>query len=220
MSSSEIIYRTAISNDNLLSKEVILIYNELFGEKINNFNEIKKMANKSNGDWLIPLLCIYGREQRTNIVTAGLNYDKIYVREALGYSRNLEKNDLDIYTIQNNNCFKNKIKSNKILLGDSYFKIIKNGVFENIMKKNKKEIISGFSGSSVMVYYFIFNLLKVLSKNKKNEILLLLMIILDFYPIHHSISEILVIYTRESKYLKKYYLNEDEMNYLKIYMTI
>lgn len=44
------------------------------------------------------------------------------------------------------------------------------------------------------------------------------MIILDFYPIHHSISEILVTYSRESKYLKNYYLYEDEIKYLNKYI--
>jgi hypothetical protein len=218
MSSSEIIYRTAIKNDTSLSKEIISIYNELFGVKITSFNEIEQIAKKSEGDWFIPLIYIYGKEKRTNIVDAGLNYDKVYIREALGYSRPIEKKDFNIYKIENNDCFKNNFYSNKIVLGDSYFKIVKNGVFENIMKKNKKEIISGFSGSCIMLYNFIFNILKVLNKNIKNELLVLFMIILDFYPIHHSISEILVTYSRESHYLKKYYLNQNEFYYLKKYL--
>ena len=218
MSSSEIIYRTAIKNDTSLSEEIISIYSELFGEKISSFGEIEKIAKKSEGDWFIPLIYIYGKEKRTNIVDAGLNYDKVYIREALGYSRPITKKDFNIYKIKNNDCLKDNFYSNKIVLGDSYFKIVKNGVFENIMKKNKKEIISGFSGSCIMLYNFIFNILKVLNKNIKNETLVLFMIILDFYPIHHSISEILVTYSRESKYLKKYYLNQNEFSYLKKYL--
>jgi len=218
MSSSEIIYRTAIKNDTNLSEEIISIYSELFGEKISSFCEIEKIAKKSQGDWFIPLIYIYGKEKRTNIVDAGLNYDKIYVREALGYSRPITKKDFNIYKIKNNDCLKDNFYTNKLVLGDSYFKVIKNGVFENIMKKNKKEIISGFSGSCVMLYNFIFNILKVLNKNIKNETLVLFMCILDFYPIHHSISEILVTYSRESKYLKTYYLNQNELSYLKKYL--
>jgi hypothetical protein len=218
MSSSEIIYRVAIKNDTSLSKEIISIYSELFGDKITSFNEIEKIAKKSEGDWFIPLIYIYGKKERTNIVNAGLNYDKIYVREALGYSRPMETKDFKIYKLKNSDCFKSNFDNNKIVLGDSYFKIVKNGVFENIMKKNKKEMISGFSGSCVMLYNFIFNILKILPKNKKNESLILLMIILDFYPFHHSISEILVTYSRESQYLKKYYLNENEMKYLNNYL--
>lgn len=213
-SSSEVIYRNTIRNDKSLSKEIISIYSDLFADKVTTFNEIEKIANKSEGDWFIPLILLYGKEKRTNIVNAGLNYDKIYVREALGYSRPIEKKDFNFYDVSKDKCLKDKFNSNKVVSGDSYFKIVENGIFENVMKKNKKEIISGYSGSCVMLYSFIFDVLKVLKKNDKNESLLLLMIILDFYPVHHSISEILVTYSREAKYLDKYYLNQDELEYL------
>ena len=217
MSSSEIICRNAMKHDKILANEIIFIYNELFGDTIKTFDDLENLANKSEGNWFLPLLYIYGKEKRTNIVSAGLNYDKVYIREALDYSRPIVKDDFHIYKIKNNDCFKTKFDENKLVLGDSYFKIVKNGVFENTMKKHNKEIISGYSGSAVMVYNFVFNILKIFKKSVKNELLLLLMLILDFYPIHHSISEILVTYSRESKYLTNYYLDEDEIKYIKKY---
>jgi hypothetical protein len=219
ISSSEIIYKIAIRNDSALSHELTTIYSDLFGEKVKDFDEIEKISEKSEGNWLIPLLFIYGKEKRTNIVNAGLNYDKVYVREALGYSRPMTKKDFNIHTIKKNDCFKSMFDSKKIVLGDSYFKVVQNGVFENVMKKNNKELISGFSGSCVMLYNLIFNILKLLPRTKQNELLLLFMIILDFYPIHHSISEILITYSRDSKHLKKYYLHENEIKYLKNYLS-
>jgi len=220
MSSSELIIRTAMKHDEKLSNEILFIYNELFGDTLKTFGELEKIANKSEGDWLLPLLFIYGKETRTNIVSAGLNYDKVYIREALGYSRPIIKKDFNIYNIKKEDCFSSMFDKKKVVLGDSYFKIVKNGVFENTMKSHNKEIISGYSGSAVMVYNFIFNILKIFKKSVHNELLLLLMVILDFYPIHHSISEILVTYSRESKYLKKYYLDEDEIKYLNKYIKL
>ncbi len=217
LSSMEIIYRRAIRDDKQLSKDLVNIYNDLFGANINNFSDIEKIAKKSEGYWFIPLIYIYGREKRTNIVTAGLNYDKVYIREALGYSRKITKKDFNIYKMNDNDCFKYYFNGNNIVMGDSYFKIIKNGIFENLMKKYKKEIVSGFSGSSIMIYFFIFNTLKLLKKTVKNESLILFMIILDFYPIHHSIAEILVTYTRETINLKNYNLTDNELSYLKKY---
>ena len=41
------------------------------------------------------------------------------------------------------------------------------------------------------------------------------MILADFYPLYHSISEILVTYTRDTKYLENYNLNQNELVYLK-----
>jgi hypothetical protein len=193
---------------------MIGIYSELFGDKIKSFSELEIISKKSEGNWFIPLLYLYGKEKRTNIVTAGLNYDKIYNREALIYSRPMVKKDYHVYTFKKEDCLKSYFKSDKVVLGDSYFKIVKNGVFENAMRKNKKEQVSGFSGSCVMLYNFIFNVLKILPKTKKNESMILFMILLDFYPIHHSISEILITYSRESRYLNKYYLQDNEIEYL------
>ena len=62
------------------------------------------------------------------------------------------------------------------------------------MKKYKKEVVCGFSGSCVMIYQCVFNLYKIFDKSIKNKILVLLMVIVDFYPFYHSISEILVAF--------------------------
>jgi len=214
-SSSESLYRKAIKHDKKLLKEFLEIYNNLFGDNIKNYSNLEKLADESNGNWFIPLLFIYGQKYRTNIVTASLNYDKVYLREALGYSRPITKKDIIIENISNVKCLKNQFTSGKVVRGDSYFKIIDNGIFKNVMDKHNREIISGYSGSCVLIYNLIFNLLKILPKTPKNESLVLFMILADFYPLHHSISEILVTYTRDTKQLKNYSLNQDELVYLK-----
>ena len=214
-SSSEPLYKMAIKRDKKLSKQMVEIYNDLFGDNITKFEDLEKIATKSEGNWFIPLLYIYGQKYRTNIVTAGLNYDKVYIREALGYSRPITKKDIIINDITNTKCLKNQFTERNIVRGDSYFKIVKNGVFKNVMDKHKREIISGYSGSCVLIYNLIFNLLKILPKTQKNEALTLFMVLADFYPIYHSISEILVTYTRDAKHLKHYNLNQNELVYLK-----
>ena len=214
-SSSDPLYRKAIKNDKKISKKFLDIYNDLFGDNIKNYSKLEKLAEESKGDWFIPLLFLYGQKYRTNIVTASLNYDKVYVREALGYSRPITKKDIIIENLSDQKCLKNEFTSENVVRGDSYFKIVENGIFKNVMNKHNREIISGYSGSCVLIYNLIFNLLKILPKTEKNESLVLFMILADFYPLYHSISEILVTYTRDTKYLENYNLNQNELVYLK-----
>lgn len=210
-----IMFASMIKQDKKLKNQIKIIYSQLFGVNVKSYGEIENIAKKSHGNWFIPWLFTYGQERRSNIVRASLNYDKVYVREALGYSRDLKKDDFKFINIKDNVDLKNEFNCNYIIDGSSYFKIVKNGVFENIMKKYKKETISGFSGSCVMIYQCIFNLYKIFNKSMKNKLLVLLMIIVDFYPFYHSISEILVTYTREANFNPVYTLDMDEIIYIK-----
>ena len=45
-----------------------------------------------------------------------------------------------------------------IVRGDTYMDPVKNGIFWNAMKENHKDIVAGFSSSSVLGYNSIFNI--------------------------------------------------------------
>jgi hypothetical protein len=93
-------------------------------------------------------------------------------------------------------------------------KPIYNGIWWNIMKKNNKQIFAGPSSSSILCYELLFNISNILDKTFVNKVKLLCLIIADYYPIHHSISEILQLYTEDAK-LPKYNLSMNDCNYLK-----
>lgn len=202
-----------IQNDKKIKEEFLESYSKLFADD-SNFDDIIKLSNKSKGEWFIPWVFTYGRSNN-NIVRSSLNYDTVYVREALGYSRPLEKKDIIIEKLDDNSCRKKQFKNNLIINGASYFKIVENGYWLNLMKKNKKTIISGFSGSCIMWYQMVFELYKLKKPTSKNKILLLLLIIADFVPTYHSIPEILVTYTREANFKNIYMLKNDEISYIK-----
>ena len=203
-------------SDKKLQKQLENIFSNLYGIHI-KYSEIKELSNKSNGDWFIPWLYTYGRKNRKNIVRASLNYDKVYIREALGYSRPITKKDYVIKTLtKKKSCIKKHFpyNINKIVSGSSFFKIIKNGTFNNIMKQYNKNIISGYSGSCIMIYQMVFEIYKIYTTTKYNKILLLLSILADFNPHYHSFPEVLVTYTREANFTKPYTLDMDEIKYL------
>jgi len=211
-----IMITTKFDNDTKLQKQIENIFFNLYGIHI-KYNKIKELGNISNGDWFIPWLYTYGRVKRKNIVRASMNYDKVYVREALGYSRPMTKKDYIINKMTKKNaCIKQHFpyNINKIVLGSSFFKIINNGTFENIMKQYNKKIISGYSGSCIMIYQMVFEIYKIFRTTKYNKILLLLAILADFNPHYHSFPEILVTYTREANFTKPYTLDMDEIKYL------
>jgi hypothetical protein len=212
------LFTKAIESDSVLKKEFLDIFYSLFGVKNLSFKSIVKLGKRSHGNWFIPWVFTYGKRERKNIVRAGMNYDTVYVREALGYSRPMKKSDVRIKTIKKSNCsFKQfpKGTTRKIATGDSYFKVVKNGIFENLMKQNRRKIISGFSGSCIMIYQIVFDILKLYPKTMENKIKLLLCIIADFVPTYHSLPEILMPYSREAEFPVLYDLDMNEDTYLK-----
>ena len=91
-----------------------------------------------------------------------------------------------------------KITNTTVLLvdGDEWYSVTANGFFKNIMEKRSRTWKAGPSGSTFMWMNMVFGLLGY-AANDSNYKLLLLCIIADFVPIYHSLSEILMIYSRE-----------------------
>jgi hypothetical protein len=162
-SSDELLYRNAVKTDVYLTSILISTFNDLFGVYLKNVNDIFDIVESSKGDWFIPLILIYGKKIRKNIVSAGLNYDKIYVREALGYSRPIIKKDIKTYNIRNS-CINGQLTKNNVVMGDSFFKIVDNGVFENVMKKFNKE------ASSEVTIRLKHQIVSIEGDNDKNNI--------------------------------------------------
>lgn len=85
------------------------------------------------------------------------------------------------------------------------------------MKKYKKEIIAGPSSSSGLCFQFIFEISNIFTNTIKNKFILLCLIICDYYPYFHSVSEILQIYSSDAN-LNKYNLEINDVDYLMYYI--
>lgn len=82
--------------------------------------------------------------------------------------------------------------------GDEWYEVVPNGLFENIMKKYKRTCKAGPSGSTLMLMNMVFGLFgNFIKPTPVNQKMLLLCIISDFVPVYHSLTEVLMIYSRE-----------------------
>lgn len=107
--------------------------------------------------------------------------------------------------------------NNNVLIvdGDEWYTVTPTGFFENIMKRNKRYSKAGPSGSTFMWINMVFGLLSVESTSE-NYKLLLSCIISDFVPAYHTLSEVLMIYSRENKFIEEdqYTIDKDPLKWL------
>jgi len=94
------------------------------------------------------------------------------------------------------------------------YKINKNSPYYKIMIKHNKNILSGPSGSTALLYITLFQFYKV-PFTYKNKILLLGMIIADYIPLWHALSEILLLAYPEikDKNIPEFTLNTNSVVY-------
>ena len=103
----------------------------------------------------------------------------------------------------------------KLVSGNTYVTPRDNGVWYNTLREYKKEMIAGPSGSTVFIYQNVFDISKILPKNEDNEIMLLMAILADYTGLYHSTTEILQVYSEESKFTPKYTLDMDDVEYIR-----
>lgn len=149
--------------------------------------------------------------------------DSDYIRKwksDLEYTRQFDKSNYKLHKITRKNIKYNEFKGyseNMIVLGNTYMKPRLNGIWFNLMKKYKKEVIAGPSSSAILAHQLIFDISKVLPKTEKNKVMLLLCILADYSVYHHSISEVIQTYASEAS-LKPYTIDMDTIEYLKQYI--
>jgi hypothetical protein len=209
---NNIMFSNIVKRDPSLKKEVVDSFNTYFIANY-TFKEINEIVNKSNGSWFYTWLLVFLSSDVKNLMHRNSNEDRDYIRKWLF---SLKKKDI-VSSPQNLvTCgFKNEFPyPHDVMKGDSYMKPVINGVWWNVMKNHDKQIISGFSSSAVLCYNSIFNITKMLPKTKKNKVLVLCLILADYYKIYHSMSEVLSMYTVDAG-LKKYTLNTNNITYVK-----
>jgi hypothetical protein len=142
--------------------------------------------------------------------------DDVYLRRRLKGN-----NDLFKTPVKNIKCKENQFDNYgnsklELVFGNTYVTPRDNGIWYNTLKLYEKQMIAGPSGSSVYLYQMMFDLSKILVKDKKNEIMLLMAILADYTGVYHSTTEILQVYAEESSFIEpKYHLGMIDTDYIR-----
>ncbi len=176
------------------------------------FSDLDKLASKSYGSWFYPWIIAFGYSNVYNLYHRNLYNDPDYVRKRMGEIKKASNLVLN----EKSGCLADQYNSNitSVVKGTTYYRPTINGVWWNLNKKYKKLLIAGPSGSSILFYDMIFNITGILKNTFKNKRDSLALLLADYYPIHHSISEILQVYTEDAK-LPKYSLEMNDIDYLR-----
>jgi hypothetical protein len=214
-----------ISKNSKLKLHILNKFKKYFHTEDNiTYNDIEKLINKSEGHWFRPWFYFFVDSNIPNLFHRNLNEDKDYIRQWKMHldnasdvlTRELKGNECleEQYNVNDNVNHNDNNNINSVVTGNTYMKPTYNGIWWNIMKQYNKQILAGPSISSVLCYELLFNISKIVDKTFENKVKLLCLIIADYYPIHHSISEILQLYTEDAKF-PKYNLSLNDCNYLK-----
>ena len=79
-------------------------------------------------------------------------------------------------------------------MGSSWYGIRRNSFYERVMKRFNRPMMSGTSGSANLLYGFVFHILDVLPMTPDTLIHVLAVIIAQYVPLYHTLTEILIEY--------------------------
>jgi len=179
----------------------------------------KTIVEKSYGIWFYLWVITFLQNPKINLIHHHADADPDYIRRwasEIEFGKNVSKNLL-LHKLTRKNIKYDQLahyKKKTIVLGKTYMRPRINGIWFNIMKKYKKEIIAGPSSSCILGYQIIFDISKILPKTIENKKKLLLCMITDYSTYYHSLSEVLQTYVSEAE-LPKYTLEMNDIEYLK-----
>ena len=215
--------KAVIDSDPLLQAQFMTAIQLFFRVPISmSYSEYSKIINESYTHWFYPWVYTFLFNRKPNLIHQMKSADDdIYLRKVI--KKTTSTNDYKLITkpINDINCkadnfsnYNNKKKLN-FVSGNTYVTPRDNGVWYNTLRHYKKEMIAGPSGSSVFIYQNVFDISKILDKNEKNEIMLLMAILADYTGLYHSTTEILQVYCEESEHIDtKYTLDMDDVEYI------
>ncbi len=208
-----VIFTYCIKNQPTLKKYILTRFKNLFHVPdtftFNDLEAIIKRADKAS--WFMPWFFLYGLSKAHSTTHAVLGVDSDFVRRRISEFSSANTIELRTRDTHNTNEYNSDIQ--KVIKGTTYSQPVINGFWWNLMKKYNKQIIAGPSGSSMMLFISVFILTRMLPATFKNKRDILGLLLTDFYPTHHSISEILQVYAEDAK-LPKYNLAMNDIEYL------
>jgi hypothetical protein len=106
-------------------------------------------------------------------------------------------------------------KELKLVHGNSWYYVPNGSIMRRIMRLYGRKVKAGISGSTLMWLNLCFHVVGI-EETRENIELLLLCIISDFVPRYHSLSEILMVYSKESQHALNhpYFIDESPIKWL------
>jgi hypothetical protein len=213
--------RACIEHDKLLMEKFMNTVCKYFKlPRSITYSELtEQIIEKSYGHWFYLWVITFLQSSKINLMHHNTDTDADYVRKwasdvEFGKKSNTSKYALETLRRENVKFDQLKDYSEKTLvLGKTYMRPRLNGVWFNLMKKYNKEVIAGPSSSAILGYQIIFDISKILPKNRKNKVLLLFCMIADYSMYYHSMSEVLQTYISEAE-LPAYTIDLNDLEYL------
>jgi len=193
-----------------LKKELVYLLktNNLVTEQLCSFQDCEDVnvyeVNKGNLRNIILDMIIANTDDSTNIsiVRKNLNNQEyIRVRTQKNVKQTYSKTSVApscprFYPSSNTELTSISDQSFIMVDGDEWYTVNANGFFQYIMKKNGRVSKAGPSGSTFMWMNMLFGLMgKETSDTNLKQ--LLLCIVSDFVPVYHSLTEVLLVFSRE-----------------------
>jgi hypothetical protein len=188
-----------------------------------SFNQLKRIVGHTKGKWFYLFVMAYMNRKTDNLIRHHLQNEEDYIRQRTGVRLNktVKRSNLNLIPVKRSfSCKRSELKQytvKNIVRGSTFYKVTNDGIWSRLMKRFKKEVLSGPSGSSVITYQIVFQIAKLFPETELNKTMLLLCLLADYYHFHHSISEILQEYSAEAGF-PDYRLNQNDLHYVQTLM--
>lgn len=107
-----------------------------------------------------------------------------------------------------------KVAPDYLAVGSEWYAVPVKSFFNKcIAERYKRPILAGASGSSLLLTNFVFNIFRVREMNSRNVMLLLKVIIAQYVPLYHTLTEVLL--AMSDILPQPYYVDEDPVNYVR-----
>jgi hypothetical protein len=178
-----------------------------------------EIINKSYGFWFYLWVVTFLMSDTKNMMHRNVISDPDYIRmwdKSIEFGSGDDVSKYKTVTLTAADCKYDQLRNfeeKSLVIGSTFMVPRQNGIWFNLMRHYKKEVIAGPSSSSVLSYQIIFDITKIMAPTAENKILLLLCILCHYSMYYHSISEVLQSYTVDAQ-LPTYTLDMNDIEYI------
>jgi hypothetical protein len=195
--------------------KLFLIKNFTWNDFVKMYNSSPKTYRKSYNLFLFNII-VYGSDDKQNM---SLYKKNLVYFDFIKKSVPIEQKNKSSILKRINQCNKTSVTDANfddysIYDARNFYKIDKKMPFAKIMNKSEQSYLGGPSGSTSILYISLFDFY-CFPATKENKILLLCVIIADYIPLWHTLTEILLSANIElTKYVSSYELSNDPVDYV------
>jgi hypothetical protein len=210
-----------VNKNNVLQKRFITNLNKILLTKKFTWSDFYELYSKiDNKDlkhnynfFVFDIIFGIDKDNRNNSI-----YRKNLINMEFFRIKNKEINTKKYYK-KLNRCTKSIVSKDNykkygIYTSKRKYKILSKSPYAKLMKVYNKKYLGGPSGSAALLYIMLFDFYNIID-SKKNNIMLLGLIIADYIPYWHTTNEILLTSYPEmkNKNIKKYTLKKNALDY-------